>query len=207
MDISKKGFTLVELLIVIGILAILGTITVVVLNPAQLFAQARDSQRISDMSSLTSALSLYISIATPIDMNGPGGAGTAYEGPGATDRCADRQYVAVATTANSFSAGRATAVSVNLRGVGGGSAGWLPVNFTAIAGAAPFAALPIDPTNTGDLVYRYACDGVNSTFELNAKMESDRYRSGGVSDVESNAKDGGNNAGFYEVGTDPDLNL
>ena len=34
----KKGFTLIELVIVIGILAILATVVVLVLNPAQLLA-------------------------------------------------------------------------------------------------------------------------------------------------------------------------
>jgi prepilin-type N-terminal cleavage/methylation domain-containing protein len=41
-----KGFTLIELLIVIAILAILATAVVLVLNPAQILAQARDAQRI-----------------------------------------------------------------------------------------------------------------------------------------------------------------
>ncbi|MFA6494844.1 MAG: type II secretion system protein, partial [Candidatus Paceibacterota bacterium] len=40
-----KSFTLIELLIVIGILAILVAAIVITLNPAQLLAQARDSKR------------------------------------------------------------------------------------------------------------------------------------------------------------------
>ena len=77
----EKGFTLIELLIVIGILAVLATITVLVLNPAQLFAQARDSQRVSDLSTLRSAISLAITAVPGLDMddagplNCPGGAG------------------------------------------------------------------------------------------------------------------------------------
>jgi len=57
----KKGFTLLELLIVIAILAVLSSAIVLVLNPAQLLAQARDSQRLSDLSSLHSAIALYLS--------------------------------------------------------------------------------------------------------------------------------------------------
>ena len=56
----KKGFTLLELLIVIAILAILATATILVLNPAELLKQARDSQRVTDIANLNSALSLYV---------------------------------------------------------------------------------------------------------------------------------------------------
>ena len=59
----KKGFTLIELVIVIGILAILATVVILVLNPAQLLAQARDSQRISDLGSVKSAIALYLATA------------------------------------------------------------------------------------------------------------------------------------------------
>jgi prepilin-type N-terminal cleavage/methylation domain-containing protein len=48
----KAGFTLIELLIVIGILAILATVVVLVLNPTEMFKQARDSQRLSETDAL-----------------------------------------------------------------------------------------------------------------------------------------------------------
>ena len=53
-----KGFTLIELLIVIAILAILATTVVLVLNPAQILAETRDGQRLNDMGTLQSAISL-----------------------------------------------------------------------------------------------------------------------------------------------------
>ena len=53
---SQKSFTLIELLIVIGILAVLVAAIVVVLNPAQLLAQARDGKRQQDLSALNQAL-------------------------------------------------------------------------------------------------------------------------------------------------------
>src|SRR3989344_5681288 len=57
---NKKGFTLIELLIVIAILGILAAAVIVVLNPAQLLAQARDGTRLSDLDSVRSAIALYL---------------------------------------------------------------------------------------------------------------------------------------------------
>ena len=71
MDIKQnkavKGFTLIELLIVIAIVAILSVVVILTLNPAELLKQTRDSNRISDLSTLKSALSLYLAdVTTPI---------------------------------------------------------------------------------------------------------------------------------------------
>lgn len=54
---KQKGFTIVELLIVIVVIAILAAITIVAYNGIQ--ARARDAQRSSDISSLAKGLELY----------------------------------------------------------------------------------------------------------------------------------------------------
>ncbi len=54
---NKKGFTIVELLIVIVVIAVLAAITVVAYNGTQM--RARDSDRASDMKALASAIELY----------------------------------------------------------------------------------------------------------------------------------------------------
>ena len=69
---NKKGFTLVELMIVIAILAILAAVVIFALNPAELFRRARDSQRMSDLRVLSSALSYYLADVTTPVLDGSG---------------------------------------------------------------------------------------------------------------------------------------
>jgi general secretion pathway protein G len=54
---NKKGFTLVELLVVVAIIGILAAISVVSLNTAR--ARARDSRRVADVRQIQTALELY----------------------------------------------------------------------------------------------------------------------------------------------------
>ena len=53
---QNKGFTLIEILVVIGIIAILATIAIIAINPARQFAQARNSQRYSNVESILNAI-------------------------------------------------------------------------------------------------------------------------------------------------------
>lgn len=53
---NRKGFTLIEILIVIGIITVLATAVVVVLNPAKRFEDARDKQREIHLQTILSAV-------------------------------------------------------------------------------------------------------------------------------------------------------
>jgi prepilin-type N-terminal cleavage/methylation domain-containing protein len=57
---KKRGFTLIEILLVIGIIAVLATVVIVALDPAKRFADARNARRTSDIQSILSALHQYV---------------------------------------------------------------------------------------------------------------------------------------------------
>jgi prepilin-type N-terminal cleavage/methylation domain-containing protein len=61
----NKGFTLIELVVVVGLLSILLAITLIAINPGRQFEQARNTQRSSDVKAILDAISQF-----SIDENG-----------------------------------------------------------------------------------------------------------------------------------------
>ena len=53
---TSSGFTLLEILLVIGIIAVLATVVAVSLDPATRFQNAKDARRLSDIQSILSAI-------------------------------------------------------------------------------------------------------------------------------------------------------
>ena len=209
---NKKGFTLLELLIVIAIIAILSVVLIVALNPAETLRKTRDSQRISDLSSLKTALGIYVtSISSPY--LGNTSANTTCKDNATTYAAGDKIWYSLssasAITDTTLDGGTTTPTSnqvtaANVSLVDGN--GWIPVKLTDITGGSPISNMPLDPVNTiadlavvasTDLVYRYTCDATLITFEMDAQLESAAFT---VTD-NKRAKDGGNNANLYEVGT------
>ncbi len=56
---NKKGFTLIELIIVVAIIALLAAATFVAVNPAKRIGEAQDAQRWSDVTAIADAYMKY----------------------------------------------------------------------------------------------------------------------------------------------------
>lgn len=56
---GQAGFTLIEILLVMALLAALATIVLIAINPAQKFKQQRDTQRTTDLASIAGAVQQY----------------------------------------------------------------------------------------------------------------------------------------------------
>lgn len=197
---SPRGFTLLELIIVIAAVAILSVVVLLTLNPAEMLKQARDAQRISDLQTMKRALSLYIT-----DVSSP-----------TIAKSATTCYTSTTSTINATCGGRhnttsqGTSTDANLTKVDG--TGWVGSNgttggpdLTKISAGAPISQWPKDPINNNTYFYSYVGSTTTNFFEFNADMESAKYSNGGAKDVES--RDGGNNSAIFEAGTAKGLDL
>ena len=57
---KQRGFTLIELIVVIAIIAVLAGVVLVAINPAVLLAKGRDAKRLEDFEGLNKAISLAV---------------------------------------------------------------------------------------------------------------------------------------------------
>lgn len=222
------GFTLLELLIVIAIIAILSIALVFMLNPAETLKKARDAQRISDLKTVKTALGIILTASSTPKLD------TATTLICTTDRNGNTQATPKIAYSASSTIGLSGSFTQGSDAIGTLSAtlgysvseanagkvdgtGWIPVNLKVLTGGTPISAFPVDPVNTinnpaaatsTDFVYRYACQNGSLVagkppfiFEINAALESNAYT---VED-DKRAKDGGDHPSFYETGNS--LNL
>jgi len=176
--IGKKGFTLIELLVVIAIIGILTAVIVLVINPVEMMKKSRDSQRISDMGTIQTAINLALT-----------------DGKSFTAFTENETYATAATTTvyatTATPATTGTAVQSNT------GTGWVPLDFSTVSSGAPISALPLDPQNSVTSFYRFIHDGAGH-YKIDCAFESTEY----TTTQDKDGKDGGNNANRYEVGND-----
>jgi prepilin-type N-terminal cleavage/methylation domain-containing protein len=188
------AFTLIELLVVIAIIAILSVVVILTLNPAALLQQSRDSNRISDMSTLNTALGIYLAqggaslgSSNTVYISIPDPTATSTAG----DQCQGLGLISLPATYSYHCAATSTYRSVD-------GTGWIPVNFFSLPAGAPLGQLPQDPINTTSSREYYTYNTNGTQYEVTSVMESQKYQIGGSNDVISN--DGGRLASVYEKG-------
>jgi len=182
----RRGFTLIELLIVFGVIASLSAVVVVVLDPAEILRQTRDSKRMNDIQTINSAISLYLASGAddwvPISSSSICTAGTIM--PDGT-----------ACTTNA-----STAVN---------GSGWIPINFQSIRIGSPLSRLPLDPINSTDsgvcdygpstgCFYVFQAGSTFGTYKIYANFESQKFAA-------REQSDGGPSAHWFETGASLDL--
>jgi prepilin-type N-terminal cleavage/methylation domain-containing protein len=169
---SRSAFTLIELLVVIAIIAILAVVVVITLNPAELLRQSRDSNRLSDMATLQSAINLYNTDQSSASNFSLGSSSVTYisiPDPTATTTAGTDCSGLGFPSGGSFHC----AASSTYRNING--TGWIPVNLTNISSGAPIGNLPIDPINTTSTNFYYTYQTNGTTFKLRAVPESSKY--------------------------------
>ncbi|KKW45927.1 MAG: PKD domain containing protein [Parcubacteria group bacterium GW2011_GWB1_56_8] len=193
-----RGFTLIEVLIAIGVVMVLSVAVLLVLNPFELRRQAQDAARVSDLRTLEESMNFALSSAAltgqVFDSDGPNFPDDSCDG-----QANQRVFVSVPSDNGEVTSTLPSGwvwqqvARADLRKTDGN--GWLPVNFQGYAGAGLSAlqALPVDPTNTfaSGLYYSYVC----GSYEINAALASQKYR------TKLLAHDGGDDNELLEIGS------
>lgn len=188
---KKYGFTLVELIVVLAIIAALVGILIAVVKPQQIFARLRDTQRSSDLNNLSRAIDVYLTEFAQ-------SAGSITLAGSNNERCRNGTasftvYYSVPMNATLTLDG-INAVATGNTSTKADGTGWLPINFTQ-SKMIQLSQLPLDPRNStsSHYYYTYACEKNNFAYELNARLEV-------MSDLAAN--DGGNAPDLLELGPD-----
>lgn len=190
---NKKGFTLIELLVVMGILGILMAVTILVINPAEYLKRSRDTQRISDIQTVNSAVALAIANGDEL---------VSY---------ANQCYATIAVTPTVECNGTTAVAPIVGSGAdnrSSGGTGWV----MGVDTSGSVGTLPIDPSNNATTFF-YLWSSSATAYELNvATLESAYY----VTTSPIAANDGGDQNTAcavstyvanckYEVGTNLEL--
>ena len=142
---KKQGFTLVEVLIVISIIALLAGITITAIGPAR--KKGRDAQRVSDLANIRIALAIYKSVNGRYPISDYG------------------QSVGWAISKNISSGGSEPIRWTNLKGE--------LAPYTSLPLDPLDKGLPVTlgPWVTGNYLYAYRSDSMGSKYDLVTQFE------------------------------------
>lgn len=195
-----RGFTLIEILTVLGSLAIIGGILFTVFKSTDIFKCSRDSQRIGDLNKLSTLVIHYLNNYPNADLDG------GFELTGIDEASSsiyisvpsDKENIPTSTIINNKVWQIKTVNSDSSKKLDGN--GWLPINFKVL-GQLPINELPIDPLNSYSekKFYGYVFNRKIRGFEINANLECNRFKLNGADDKVSN--DGGDDPNIFEVGS------
>ncbi len=228
----RRGFTLIELVIVIGLIALLAATIVLVLDPAAIFREGRDIRRIADLGKMNAAVGLAFATSgskPPVGVCVPASPASPPSGPTPSGDPQGSPPLPPGASPPPFNppppiypawcyqhapypesrcedryAVPVSATSTASRKIDG--TGWVPIDMTEAIGGTLLSAWPVDPGEDGVHFYSFICRTTSASeivWEFSGHMESVRYASSGESDVEST--DGGNRPGLFETGTDVGL--
>ena len=143
---------------------------VLTLNPAELLRQSRDAGRLSDLSTLTSAINLYNTDQSGASTYSLGSSSNTYlsiPDPTASTTCGG--------LGGNFSSGGyfTCATATSSRAING--TGWIPINFSNISAGSPVGTLPVDPVNSTSSNEYYSYQTNGTTFRIVATPESQKY--------------------------------
>lgn len=185
---SRDSFTLVEVLIVMGVLSALATAVVLVINPAEMLRGGRDSTRLNDLTTLDRMMGM---LEADIPGFALGSSSVIYVSiPDSSPTCSNLGLLPLPPTWS-----YRCSSSTNLRMTDG--TGWIPVDFTQFSAGSPLAALPVDPVNSTSTrnFYLYTPSG---SWHFATALEAARNQMGGSTD--KTASDKGSLPSFFEIG-------
>jgi prepilin-type N-terminal cleavage/methylation domain-containing protein len=163
MDTKQKGFTLIEILIVIAVIAILAVVVVLSINPSSLFKGQRDSSRVSSLTTITNAVAF--AKANGLSLGTPGVPDPTLTGA-QTSTCSSLGLPAIpSATYQCVSAANLTKTD---------GTGWIPITFNTLPGS-PLGVLPTDPVNSTSSgeYFIYTTNGSGYETLANAENASD----------------------------------
>lgn len=165
---TNKGFTLVEMLLVVAIIAVVAVVVVLAINPANLFKGQRDANRVESLTTITNAVAF--AKANGASIGTPGIAYVSVPDPtltgNQTSTCSSLGLPAIAST--TYQCVSAANLARN------DGTGWLPIAFDTLPGS-PLGALPVDPVNTTSSgeYFIYTTNGSGYETLANAEVASD----------------------------------